>query len=452
MTIRNFFGVLGRTASIAASCIAASSAAAQDLTPKAPPQSRPILLIGGTVHPVSGAAIPGGHVLFDNGRITSVGAGEPRLAGDVLRIDVSGKHVYPGLFGAITDMGLNEVASTRATVDVRETGDFTPEVRAAVAVNPDSAHFPVARSNGILTVGVTPSGGRVPGRVSIMTVDGWTWEDMTVLDGAALSVVFPRVRPVTDWWMNRSEDDQMKDIAEDLEELNTFFDQAQAYISQRRDNAVAPVDQRFEAMRPFLPDAQGNAPSRPIFLYASDVDQITQGLAWALEKGLRPILVGGRDAPLVADMLKQYDIPVIVTGTYGFPKRDDSPHDDAFTLPLRLDAAGVRWCLASGDETANERNLPYQAAKAAAYGLNPDRALRAVTLSPAEIMGVGDRLGSLEVGKSATLIVTTGSPLEVTSDVEMAFVEGRQLDLSNRQTKLFEKYLEKYRQLGVIGR
>ncbi|MBX3364264.1 MAG: amidohydrolase family protein [Phycisphaeraceae bacterium] len=429
-----------------------SAAGAQDFTHKAPAQSRPIAIVGGTVHPVSGPSIPNGHVVFDNGRITAVGPGVPRLGQDVERIDATGLHIYPGLFGAITDMGLNEVASTRATIDVREVGDFTPEVRAAVAVNPDSAHFPVARSNGILTVGVVPTGGRVAGRAAVMRVDGWTWEDKTVLENAGLVVVFPRVRPVTDWWMNRSEEDQLRDIAADRRTIDTYFDQAQDYVRQRAADPARPVDQRFEAMRPFLPDASGKPAQRPILLYASDVDQIAQGIAWALDRGLRPILVGGRDAPMVAELLKTNDIPVIVTGTFGFPRRADSPHDDAFTLPLRLEAAGIRWCLASGDETANERNLPYQAAKAVAYGLSVDRAIRAITLSPAEILGVGDRLGSLEQGKSATLIVTTGNPLEITSDVRMAFVDGRRIDLSNRQIKLFEKYLEKYRQLGLIGR
>lgn len=424
-------------------CLFSLPSLAQDLTPKAAPQSRPILITGATIHPVSGPAIPNGHILFDGGVISSVGPGEPRITGDVERIDGRNKHIYPGLIGPITDTGLVEIPLARATVDNRETGSFTPEVRAAVSVNPDSTVFPVTRFNGILTVGVFPTGGRVPGRASVMSCDGWTWEDMTIKASAGLVINMPLVRPVHDWWMDQDPAEQRKNIKRDLDELNRFFDEAQSYIA----SPSGPVDQRFEAMRDFLPN--GDDPARlPVFIWAQDIDQITTSITWAVARGMRPILCGGRDAPLVADLLKTHDVPVIVSGTFGNPKRDDAPFDDAFTLPARLQAAGIRWCLASAEENWNERNLPYHAGKAVAYGLDPDAAIRAITLSAAEILGVSDRLGSLDTGKYATLIITDGNPLDIRTDVEAAFIQGRRIDLTNKQTRLRDKYEEKYRQLG----
>lgn len=159
------------------------------------------------------------------------------------------------------------------------------------------------------------------------------------------------------------------------------------------------------------------------------------------------MIVGGRDAPLRADLLKRHDAPVIVLGIGNFPKRDDTGCDDAFTLPARLQAAGVRWCFASGEETAHERSLPYHAGRAVAYGLDHDAALRAVTLSAAEILGVDDRLGSLEPGKAATLIIADADPLEVTTHVTAAYINGRAIDLTSKQSKLADKYREKYKQL-----
>jgi imidazolonepropionase-like amidohydrolase len=211
-------------------------------------------------------------------------------------------------------------------------------------------------------------------------------------------------------------------------------------------------------MRGVLPPASpgpegGAAPEQlPVFIFANDLDQITAAVTWAAGRKLRPVIVGGQDAPLAADLIRKHAVPVIVSGTHSFPRRADRPYDDAFTLPARLEAAGIDWCLASGQETPHERNLANNAATAAAYGLDADATVRAITLSAARILGVGDRLGSLEAGKSATLIVCDGPVLEVATRVERAFIDGRGIDLSNKQNKLAEKYREKYRQSGQVQR
>ena len=422
---------------------------AQDLVPSAPAQDRPILIVGATVHTVSGQTIQNGFVLFDQGLLRSVSRTRPSLPGNTEVIDAEGLHIYPGLFAADTQLGLSELEAVRATRDTSETGNITPEVRAITAVNPDSTWLPVTRHNGVLLAAVYPSGGRIPGRASIIRLDGWTNNDLAIAHDAGLVISWPQMRPVSAWWMDKSDAEQRKDIRDSITELDEFFDLAEAYHRARAldPRSASPdaqkIDQRFEAMAGVLDG------SSPLLIRAQDMDQITAAVTWATSRNYRPIIVGGRDAPLVAELLKQHRVPVIAGSAFSFPKRADAPHDDAFTLPRRLAEAGLTWCL-SGDGGWNERNLPHVAAKAAAFGLAPDAAIRSITLSPAEIFGLADRYGSIEPGKSATLIVTTGNPLEVTTEVRMAFIDGRRISLDNKQTELERKYREKYRQLGLI--
>ncbi len=427
----------------------ASPALAQDLTVKAPAQTRPIAIVNATIHPVSGPDIASGHIVFENGKITRVGEGPFTLDGGTV-IDATGRHVYPGLIGPVTQIGLSEFPPVRATQDQSEQGSIKPEVFAAVAVNPDSTLIPVTRANGILTVGSFPTGGTIPGRASVMQLEGWTWEEMTVEAGAGLVINWPQMRPVSSRFMNQTDEEQQQTTRRTTQALDEAFDAAAAYLAARGADPARPTDLRWEGMAPFLPTA-GPA-QKPVLIFAQDADQIHAAVAWAVQRRLRPVIIGGRDAPLAAEALKRHDVPVIVTGTLAFPKRSDSDYDGAYRLPAELEALGIRWCLASADDTAHERNLPYNAAMSVAYGLDPAAALRGVTRSTSEILGVGDRLGSLEPGKLATLIVTDGNPLEVTTRIERAFIAGREIDLSSKQSKLADKYREKYRQLNGSAR
>lgn len=410
---------------------------AQDLTPKLGP-TKSYAVVNATLHPVSSGPIEKGTILFDAGLITYVGPaiaipdGAEVIAGE-------GLHVYPGLIGSYTQMGLTEMGLVRATRDFAEVGGITPEVRACVAFNPDSTLLPVARSNGVLITATFPSGGTIAGRASVMRMDGWTWEQMAITQDAGLVVNWPVPRPVTAWWMDKSESEQQRDIDAQVRQIDDALAGAKAYVSAKAADAAIPTDIRFEAMRSVLEK------KTPVLVLANDHDQIVQAVQMIVIKhGLKLSIVGGRDAPMSADMLKRHSVGVIVDGTIRFPKRDDAPYDDAYTVPARLQEAGVQWCLASGDETPHERNLPYSAAIAVSHGLPHEAGVRGITLGAAEVLGIADRYGSLEKGKSATLIITTGDVLEVATQVKMAFIDGRASSLRDKQKLLEEQYRSKY--------
>lgn len=425
----------------------AATAAAQDLTSRAPAQTAPVALVNAAIYPVSSPPIATGHVIFDGGRITAVGAGQPgALPAGTTVIDLAGKRVYPALFAAHTQMGLTEIGAVRATRDFDETGAVTPEVLPAVAINPDSWLMPVARTNGVLCFGVFPTGGVMPGRVSVIAADGWTTTDLAIAPDVGPVIAWPFSRVVRAPWMDQSDEDQLKRIRESQARLRDTLMTARRYLAARdADAARTPPDIRWEALRSLLAPARGQA-AHPVFIEAQDYDQITAAVAFALREKLRPIIVGGRDAHLCAALLKQHDVPVIVSSPLLMPRRDDSPIDEAYSLPAKLHAAGVRFAIASGEETPHERNLPYAAAIAVAHGLDAAEALRAITLAPAQILGVADRVGSIEVGKDATLVITTGDPLEVATDTTAAYIRGRPISLDNKQRQLAAKYREKYRQ------
>lgn len=445
----------------------------QDLTRKAPPQPKPVAIVHAEIQPVTSEVIPDGFITFDQGQIKAVGDATT-LDVEGLRsrgyevIDLSGQsmRVYPGFIAPYTQLGLTEISAVRSTLDYAEVGSITPEVRAVVAVNPDSTLTPVTRTNGVLLAGVFPitnssglinyfdgPGGLIPGRAGVIRLDGWTWEDMTVLDDAGVVINWPQARPVVAWWMNKSVEEQQKAIDLQSATLDRFFTDARAYFAARsadanhEPGAGLPTDIRFEAMRAVL--GFGLSPdrlARPVYILANDRDQITQAVEFCVRHALRCAIVGGHDAPQCAELLKRHDVTVIVPGTIRFPKRDDSAYDEAYTLPARLQELGVKWTLASGEEAAHERNLPYAAGLACSFGLDPTAGVRALTISAASALGVADRYGSLEQGKSATLFVCDGDPLELTTRVRRAFIDGRRIDLSNKQTELDRKYREKYAQ------
>lgn len=405
------------------------------------PQSQPILLRGGDLYTVANGVMSATDLLFDKGRIVQIG--KNLTPPDNCRvIDVSGKRVYPGMIDGCTTLGLIEIGEVRATNDQAEVGQTTPEVAAWVAYNPDSEILPSVRANGITTALVVPDGSLIRGRSSLMNLDGWTREDAAEKSVVAVHMSWPRTRIITAWWMQQSAEEQQKQIDEDRRALKQVFDDARAYATAKAVNPALDIDERWEAMLPLF------SREMPLVIHADDAAQIEEAVAFGQRENLRIILAGAREAYLQLDLLKKYDIPIILTSTYRTPMREDDDYDTPYALAGMLEKAGIRFCIASFSYTGS-RNLPFQAGMAHAFGLSLEGALRSVTLSPAEILGVAEDLGSLEVGKKATLIVSEGDVLDhIGHNVTMEFIGGAAVDLNNKQKELYEKYQQKHYQPG----
>ena len=385
----------------------ATPAGAQSRQVPAPAQSRPVAVVNATVHnPPKDAdgteeiVLEDGHVLFADGRILKVGTGDPGdLTGyDIL--DAEGLHVYPGLIAGPTQLGLVETLQVDATDDRRELNNEHPEIAAWIAINPDSDLIPVTRSSGILTALVFPSGATIGAQPSAIRLDGWTTEDLVIDRSLGVMVNWPLIHPVNSRWSRRSRSDQTNRSREQIAAIDKFFDDAEAWNQARAADPTVPFNARFAALAPVLEGEE------PVFMDASRASQIESAVAWARNRGLEVIIVGGSDAASCAELLAEHEIPVMLRGTHRLPLNRHDPHDSPFTTPETLRAAGVLFSIGNADsEPAHERGLGHHAATAAAHGLPRGTALRSVTLSPAEIVGIDDELGSLEAGKAATLLV-----------------------------------------------
>ena len=415
----------------------------------APPQEQPILLHNTMVHPVAdeGPTVFRGCVLFDGGLITRTGEGEPpteNLPANTLQINAEGMHLVPGFIAMATQVGMVETLQVDATDDRSEAGDQTPEVEPWIAVNPDSDLIPVARSAGILHALLTPTSGTISGRASLVRLDGWTIEDLVVVRDAGLVVQWPLAAPFRAPWMRRGADEQRSRIAKQLAAIDTYFDDAEAWQAAMAADPTTPGDLRFAALQPVL------AGERPVMIQANSRGQIESALAWTNGRGLKPIIVGGAAAAQCIPSLKAANAAVVIDGVHRLPMARHDAWDTPFRLAAELHEAGIPFAIAAGDEPAHIRSLPHQAATAAAHGLPRSEALRAITRSPAEILGVDGRLGSIEKGRSATFFLCEGDPLEMSSPPVAAWIDGRGIDLGDRQKRFFEKYQEKYRQRKLI--
>lgn len=426
-------------AALALLAIAAPAFAGPEWTPATP---KKFALTGGTVHTVSGPVIENATVLVDDGRITAVGA-NIAAPSDATVFDCKGKHVYPGFIAANTMLGLIEIGTIEGSNDTQETGQINPNIRAEVMVNPDSDLLPVARLNGVTSAQVVPGGGAIHGLSAVMHLDGWTREDMTVQAAVGLHVRWPEMSPRRAFFIQQSDEEQNKSRDAAIATIRDAFSSARAYETARGAEGKAGVpghdaDVKWDAMRKAV---RGEI---PVFFDADALAQLKAVLAFVDEMELKKVVVvGGRDAWMLADEFKARDIAVILGGTQALPARRSDPYDAAFTIPAKTAAAGLRWCLSDGGgsfNAANVRNLPHHAGLAAGFGLPKDEALKSVTLYPAQVLGVADRLGSIDVGKIADLQVTDGDPLEQATHCLQVFINGRPIPMTSRQTELFKKY------------
>ena len=360
--------------------------------------------------------------------------------------------MYPGFVAANTVLGLTEISAVRSTHDFAEVGSLNPNVRALVAINADSELITVTRANGVLAALSVPQAGTaglITGTSALVQLDGWTFEDMSLEAAVALHVTLPSMRFNAELFpppLDTRLTELKKLTAQRLKTLEDAFDNAAAYKKARASGDAIKIDTRWEAMLPVLDG------KRPVFVTANDVSQIRYALGFAERYAIKLVIVGGADAALLAELLRERRVPVIIGGVHHLPMRRGDDVDAPFRLAARLAEAGVTFCIArnaSGFDAPHERNLPYEAATAAAFGLDRDVALKAITLYPAQILGVADRLGSLDPGKLASFFVADGDPLEARTNVERVFIQGREVDVTNRQTRLNDKYREKVRRQAL---
>lgn len=392
-----------------------------------------IVIRNATVHPVSAPPIEGATVVIRDGRIEQVGKGIPIPSGATV-YDAKGKHLYPGFIDASTTLGLTEIGSIAATIDTTETGSFNPNARAEIALNPDSELIPVARVNGITTVVTNPTGGILSGMGCVINLDGWTWEEMCLKSPIGVSMNFPS--PSGD--ANQSAEARLRDWETRMRPIQEFLENARRYLRAHRANGQDGVppherDPRFEAMIPIL---EGNL---PLFVRVNSALGIQAALRWAEEQKLRLVIVGGSEAWKVADLLREKGVPVILEGVHTMPPTEDSPYDLPFTHAKRLHEKGVLFCIASSD-ASNVRNLPYHVATAVVHGLPYEEGLKAITLYPARILGLEHRLGTIEPGKDANLVLTDGDPLDIRTQVIQVWIGGRPIPMSSKHIRLYERY------------
>lgn len=400
---------------------------------------------------LAGPPIENGTVVIHEGKIAAVGAGVPIPAGAQV-IDAKGLQVYPGLFDPVTQMGLSEIGAVNATVDTTETGPFNPDVTAATAILPSSAHIPVTRASGITEVIAAPASGGfdtrnatnlVGGQASAIHLAGWTAEEMLINKRAAMVVDWPGIETRSfdiSTFTNKEKPfaDAKKEYDKQVNDLADYIEQARHY-AQALQSSGSPGFQRDVKLEAMVPVIRGEM---PLLVFADKARQIRDAVEFCDKQKLRMILAGGIEAWKEKDLLRSKSVPVILKPTLGEPLEEDDGYDRLLTQPEELRAAGIKIAFGSFDNSF-ARRLGQNAANAVAHGLPYEEGLKAVTLYPAQMFGLDAQLGTVETGKTANLIVTNGDPLDVTTDVRYLFIKGQLTSTDNKQKALYEKYLNR---------
>ena len=400
---------------------------------------------------LAGSTINDGTLVIKQGKIAAVGANAEVPAGAEV-IDGKGLQVYPGLFDAVTQMGLSEISAVGATVDSSETGNFNPDVVAATAVLPSSEHIPVTRAAGITEVLAVPasggfdsSGGRgiIGGQASALSLAGWTMEEMQIKRSVAMVLNWPTIQTRTFDFSTftrkeRPYSEAKQEYDKQVSELSDWIDRARHYAQATGHGGPSDFerDVKLEALAPVV---RGQL---PLLVFADRARDIRNAVEFCDKQKLKMILAGGEQAYKVKELLRSKGVPVILRPMLSLPPEEDDPYDSLLTQPAQLAEAGVKFAIGSFDNSF-ARRLGQNAANAVAHGLAYEQALKAVTLYPAQIFGLADQVGTLETGKIANVIVTNGDPLELTTDVKYLFIRGQLTSTDNKQKRLYEKYLNR---------
>jgi len=412
--------------------VSTTSYAQANISPAAK-QSQAIAITGATIHIGNGSVIENGTLVFDKGKIVSVSAGGGAQSG-ATEIKANGKHIYPGFIAPITNLGLTEFESVKATLDFNEIGNMNPHIRSLVAYNTDSKVPATLRSNGVLMAQITPQGGTIAGSSSVVQLDAWNWEDASLRADDAMHINWPAI-PRSRFGRSTMSEETMRERRDAaLSELEAFFAEAKAYA----DGKPSVTNPRLAAMKHVFDGTE------KLFITADNQKDIVAAVNFAKKHKITPVLVGGDEAHLITDFLKENNITVVVKQPHALPNSVDDDVNMPYKNAAVLANAGVPIVI-SIDGYWQQRNLPFMAGTAAAWGLDKEKALQAITLNTARALGIDKTAGSLEVGKDATLFISAGDALDMKSiNVEQAFIQGRNISLDNLHKQLNKKFSEKY--------
>ncbi len=405
----------------------------------APPQKGSVLILGAHAHLGNGTAIEQSAVGFKDGVIDFVGTANraPRDKYDEV-IEASGKHLYPGFIAANTTLGVSEIDAVRATRDYNETGEYNPNVRTLIAYNPESVVIPTTVRNGVLLAQITPRGGRIMGTSSVVQLDAWNWEDAVVRADDGVHINWPSMVSKTGWYGDFGKLEANKESEKELEKLNRFFADAKAYCEAPGDK----LNLRLQAMCGVLKGSQN------LYIHADRVKDIAAAIHFSRKHNItKMVIVGGYDAHLIPEMFREHKCGLMLGRVHALPQLPGDPIELPYRLPALLRDNGVSFGLSNHGphERMLLRNTPFNGGTAVAHGLLYEQAVQAMSLDLAEILGIADRYGSLEVGKSATLFLSDGDALDVRGNqLTHAFIDGRFIVLNNRQEELFERFKRKY--------
>ena len=408
-------------------------------------QTKSILIVNGTAHLGSDSVIQNAIIGIKNGKITLLAdantANVDKAVYDEI-VEAKGKQIYPGFIAANSTLGLTEIEAVRATNDFREVGTILPNVRSLIAYNTDSKIIPTIRSNGILLAQITPRGGIISGTSSVLMLDGWNWEDAAYKVDEGIHLNWPRIQSrkyLDEDNIYPGPYEKNKDYIKQTTDLQSFFADAKAY---NESTFREEKNLRFESMKGLFDGSQ------TLYIHSNDVKEIVEAVSFSKQFALKKVaIVGGRDTWKITSLLKENNISVIVSLLHDLPEHPENDIDQPYKLPYLLQQAGVLFCLNNEGnmEVMNLRNLPFQAGTAVAYGLTKEQALKAITLNAAKILGIDKTTGSIELGKDATLFISTGDAFDMrTNNLERAFIKGKNIELNNDQKTLYETYKKKY--------
>jgi imidazolonepropionase-like amidohydrolase len=405
----------------------------------APKQTTDYSIEGATAHLGNGEVIENSLIMFSEGKLTFVGSANMKIGRIGKIINAKGKHVYPGFIVANTSLGLGEIDAVRATLDYDEVGAMNPHIRSLIAYNSESKVIESMRPNGVLMGQITPRGGTISGTSSVVQFDAWNWEDATFTIDDGIHINWPQSFTFGRWWLGEDRGAKPdKKYAENMTKVTSFISDSKLYFKSSK----KPLNLPFQAMKGLFNG------TKKLYIHASGVTEISDAINFCKEVGIKNIvIVHGNEAYKIADLLVANNIPVILERAHRVPSSNDEDYDLPFRTAKLLVEKGVTAAIGmeGSMERMSARNLPFYAGTYAAYGLDKEEALKLITSNTAKILGINNKVGTLEVGKDATLFISEGDALDMRTNIlTHAFIQGRKISLETHQTKLWKRYSKKY--------